>query len=86
MTKQVTTTPTLTVRLEETAHLNADDAIVARLMSRFVASEKLTTLDEVEKKFRFYFSGFFIYRGGSHIAVHRVSGDSRRVLFIGEGR
>ena len=64
------------ITLEQTAHLPADEAAIARCMASFSG-----TLDE------FYVQAcaalgqsWFVYRGGSHVAIHRTSGDDRRVI------
>lgn len=35
------------------------------------------TLDEAERSIRAWLPGWFIYRGGSHVAIHRRSGEPR---------
>lgn len=73
----------MNAQIENTAHLNSDDVFVARA-ARNIAQHQCKSLDDAEKQLRFYFKGWFIYRGGNHIAMHRASGDDRRVLFVTE--
>jgi hypothetical protein len=44
-----------------------------------------SSLDELEAFLRVAFRSWFVYRGGNHVALHKVSG-SPRVLFVTAAR
>lgn len=72
---------TIETTLDQIAHLTADDKIAARTLARI----DFTSLDDAENKLRAFLSGtWLVYRGGRHVAVHRASGDDRRVLLVAE--
>lgn len=73
----------LTATLEQTAHLSSDDNLVANAARHFTRTQ-CRTLDEAEEKLKEFFHGWFVYRGGNHVAMHRTSGDDRRILFVTE--
>ena len=73
---------TLTATLEATNHLSGDDQIAARCGRQLASEQK--TLDDAERYLRAVFFGWFVYRGGNHIALHRKAGDDRRVLIVTE--
>jgi len=43
------------------------------------------TLDQVEARLRQEYRGWFVYRGGRHVALHRQWGDNER-LFLAVDR
>ena len=68
--------------VETNYHLTHDEmAAVCAAASGCRASE---TLDEAEANLRSLFRGWFVYRGGSHVALHRTADDDRRVLVVTE--
>ena len=75
---------TIQAELQEIEHLDNDQGICARAAKRL--AEDTFTLDVAEARLRLYFPGWFVYRGGHHIAMHLKSGDPRRVLFVTEVR
>lgn len=42
------------------------------------------TLDDVAAKLRETYPGWFVYRGGSHVALHRSAGNETRLLLVVE--
>jgi hypothetical protein len=76
------------VEVEELDHLNPYDrvrleeiAVLVRLSSR--ADE---TLREFYYRLKAIAKPYFVYRGGSHLAVHLDNRDSRRILLITENK
>ena len=70
------------------------NAYLRKRFSKFEVTENLTgngfdvadleSLDEVEKFIRESFPDSFVYRGSRHVALHRRSNDSRRMLCVVE--
>jgi len=72
----------VTATLETVEHLTRDELTAVRIVADTINSPyKCRTLDESYGWARLL-SGWFVYRGGHHIAVHRSSGDPRRVLLV----
>lgn len=46
--------------------------------------KNMETLEQVEAELKAWFKGWLVYRGGSHVALHRTPGDSRRALLVTE--
>ena len=73
--------------IETTDHLNHEDTIAALNeaadMQRDIALDVHDcTLDFVETHLRRVFRGWFVYRGGNHVALHRTVNDDRRVMIV----
>lgn len=45
---------------------------------------KCFTLDAVKRKLLYDYPGWYVYRGGNHVALHRKDGDAERLLLIVE--
>jgi hypothetical protein len=54
--------------------------------SLLAAGEVFTDLNDAEAFLRQAFHGWFIYRGGNHVALHRASGQTRLALVLDGGR
>jgi len=68
--------------VQQIDHLSADDQIVVKCLRNLCAVEQ-GGLDRIEALLRFYGSKqWFVYRGGSHVALHQKSGDDRRMLLV----
>ena len=70
----------MNVTLEETTHLNREELSIAEIIADTIRT-RCTTLDQAIE-WTACLSGWFVYRGGSHIAVHLKSGDDRRIMCI----
>ena len=42
------------------------------------------SLDDVASNLRRMFPGWFVYRGGNHVALHAIDGDARRLMLVTE--
>jgi hypothetical protein len=70
------------VQSEGSEGLTNDEVLAVR--AALNGCRQLASLDEVEANLRALFRGWFVYRGGSHVALHRTAGDDRRVLLVTE--
>jgi len=77
------TTSRITFTLETTAGLTTDERRVMISMTK--GGTSFEGLDDVEAFMRVAFRGWFVYRGGNHVSLHRADG-SPRLLLITERR
>jgi len=71
------------IKIENTAHLTADEQVAARLLGQ--QQSFFRDLDHAEAEMRGWFGwsrGWFVHRGGGHVALHRVDGDNLRVAIV----
>ena len=69
--------PRVTGTLEHTPDLTADEATVLRVIARSGFADMNDAVDFL----RVAFKGWFIYEGGSHVALHKTA-LSPRVLLL----
>jgi hypothetical protein len=77
----------VSIKIEQTDHLDSEDMALLTSIVGMVgaAAETGRTLRDVEKALRWALRGiWYIYRGGNHVALHRKSGDARRIAIITE--
>lgn len=68
----------INITIENIDHLNADDATVVRCIA---STGWFNSLDQFAAECRGWLGrDWLVYQGGSHVAIHRTSGDDRRVL------
>jgi len=67
------------IKIENTSHLTADEQVAARLLGQ--QQSFFRDLDHAEAEMRGWF-GWFVHRGGGHVALHRVKGDRLRVAIV----
>ena len=72
----------MNIQIENTEHLTADEQILVRHIAR--QSDFFKSLDHAQAEVQGW-TGWTLYRGGNHIALHRVAGDDKRILIITEG-
>lgn len=48
------------------------------------AGEPFTSLDDAQAFLREAFAGWFVYRGGNHVALHRASGQVRLAVVVAQ--
>lgn len=68
----------ITATLGKIDHLTADEQKIAR----HLAQQSFTSLDRAREELACWLPGWLVYRGGSHVAVHRQSGDDLRVILF----
>ena len=68
------------IKIENTSHLTADEQVAARLLGQ--QQSFFRDLDHAEAEMRGWFGGWFVHRGGGHVALHRVKGDRLRVAIV----
>lgn len=70
------------VKIENTDHLTRNDRIYVEMIASSIESHarSLAGAKEWLKELR----GFFIYEGGSHIALHLHDLDPKRILLVTE--
>lgn len=73
----------LDVKMEQTAHLNADERGIVGTAIDMVRTDA-KNLPDAERLLRHYAPDWFVYRGGAHVALHLKSGDFRRILLVTE--
>lgn len=66
--------------IEETNHLTRDELTAVKTM-RSAIENQCRNFDDV-KGWLLCLTGWFIYSGGNHIALHKKSGDTRRVMIV----
>ena len=70
------------ITLENTSHLTSEEAIIARCLA---SHDKTETLTQFSEFMRVALGGeWFVYCGGSHVALHRRKSDSTRILIATE--
>lgn len=70
----------MNVILETTDHLTRDEMTAVQIIADTIKSRS-TTLEDASNWLR-NFPAWFIYRGGSHVALHKASGDPRRIMLV----
>lgn len=74
----------MNAQIETTIMLTKDEQTCAEIIRDTINNpDKCRTLTEAWE-WCTCLKGWFIYRGGSHVAVHRTADDGRRVLFVTE--
>jgi hypothetical protein len=69
------------IKIEDVAHLSPDELAIVQVVSYSWAK----TLKEFYNETRAQLSSsWYVYRGGSHVALHLKSGDDRRCLIATE--
>ena len=76
--RDITTEIDMNAQLEHINDLSGDDQIAVDAAQRIAAAGK--SLDDVEKHLRHVFFGWYVYRGGNHVALHRSFGAPRALL------
>jgi hypothetical protein len=71
--------------VENTAGLSHDEVVAVTIMADTINNpDKCRSLDDAAQWLK-CLAGWFVYRGGSHVALHKASGEARRILFVTEG-
>jgi hypothetical protein len=70
----------LNATIESTIGLTLDEA--AALKAAACGCMNMESLDKACSELRAWFPGWIVYRGGSHVAVHRTSGGDRLVFIV----
>ena len=68
------------IKIENTSHLTADEQAAMRLVAK--QETFFRSLDHAQVELTGWFGGWFVYRGGGHVALHRVEGDNLRVATV----
>jgi hypothetical protein len=70
--------------LEQIQHLPAGEQDLARFLADRLNTLPHPTLEAAAYTLQCFASSWFVYCGGSHVALHRAAGDERRVLIVTE--
>ena len=70
----------MNAQIETTEHLTKDEVTAVQSIASTIASRTQTLEHALE--WLACFKSWFIYRGGNHIALHKASGDNRRILLV----
>lgn len=75
---------TTTLVIENLDHLPVEDQQAVRATFEFMQGTKPTSFKTLHEEIGRWAArrGWFLYRGGNHLALHRRSGDPKRVVFV----
>ena len=66
--------------IEETAHLTRDEKNAVSIIAKTIEHQTRNLTDA--KVWMQDLKGWFIYQGGNHLALHKASGDPRRIMLV----
>lgn len=66
--------------IEETEHLTLDEKNAVSIIAKTIEHQTKTLTDA--KLWMQVLKGWFIYQGGNHLALHKASGDPRRIMLV----